>query len=232
MPSGHEPLSSEAESLAQRGDPTTEGSARSALFDTSFCAPRLESSPQKVAAVRGIRTAAGMFTGLPCVLEILPIRSGTVARRLVRLARNRRVDVAWVPGVHAGSVGLGCVIKVLPFGGSLVSRALTSFYSRTGGSGTPRCASLLLRSKGSEPVTRIAAWGADGRGRTRVRSAGSAHRRTASARVPDQPRGGGRRSYRRGRDQGGPGRHGQPLLQSDRVVEIENGPGARGGLAA
>ncbi|MEU6416608.1 hypothetical protein, partial [Streptomyces spiralis] len=30
---------------------------------------------------------------------------GIFARHLVRLARNRRVDVAWVPGVHAGSVG-------------------------------------------------------------------------------------------------------------------------------
>ncbi|EFE68015.1 predicted protein [Streptomyces viridosporus ATCC 14672] len=30
---------------------------------------------------------------------------GYFARHLVRLARNRRVDVAWVPGVHARSVG-------------------------------------------------------------------------------------------------------------------------------
>src|SRR5690606_24412500 len=31
---------------------------------------------------------------------------GYFARHLVRLARNRRVDVAWVPGGHARSVGL------------------------------------------------------------------------------------------------------------------------------
>jgi hypothetical protein len=45
--------------------------------------------------------------------RMLPIRSGTAARYLVRLARNRRVDVAWVPGVHARSVGPRLRLKVI-----------------------------------------------------------------------------------------------------------------------
>jgi hypothetical protein len=44
-------------------------------------------------------------------VDMLPIRSGTSARHLVRLARNRRVDVAWVPGVHARSVGPNAFLR-------------------------------------------------------------------------------------------------------------------------
>ena len=40
-------------------------------------------------------------------------QAGNVARHLVRLARNRRVDVAWVLDVHAPVRGAKCVIKVI-----------------------------------------------------------------------------------------------------------------------
>lgn len=58
-----------------------------------------------VAAVPISGTAAGMSTELPSVLEDVPIRSGTLARHLVRLARIRRVDVAWVLSFHASVRG-------------------------------------------------------------------------------------------------------------------------------
>lgn len=43
-------------------------------------------------------------------------QAGNSCPYLVRLARNRRVDVAWVPGVHARSVGPIAFIKGDPFG--------------------------------------------------------------------------------------------------------------------
>jgi hypothetical protein len=69
--------------------------------------------PEKGCGGTNFRTAAGMLTGLPSVLDMLPIRSGTPARYLVRLARNRRVDVAWVLDVHARSVGPRLRLKVI-----------------------------------------------------------------------------------------------------------------------
>jgi len=51
---------------------------------------------------------------------------GNFARHLVWLARNRRVDVAWVPGVHARSVGPCACLKVILSDAS-VSRAVNFF---------------------------------------------------------------------------------------------------------
>ena len=87
-----------------------------------------------------------MSTGLPSVLDILPIRSG-LGPSLVQLARNRRVDVAWVLGVHARSVGPFCVFKVI-LSESLVSRAVNFFVLRNFSKRKPWLHFFTFRFKG------------------------------------------------------------------------------------